>query len=93
MSTNVLRIDDVSRKCGISKSMIWAKLNPKNRRHDADFPQPFTLGDKAIGWLESEIDTWIEHRAAQRGTPNSHATLCQAKKDKPDHAQRQTNPH
>ena len=66
MSHNVLRIDDVCRKCGICRSMVWAKLNPKDRRHDAAFPQPFRLSLKAVGWLESEIDAWIEQRAKRQ---------------------------
>lgn len=71
----VLRMKDVSSKCGISPSMVWAKLNPKNRRYDAAFPQPFALGKRAVGWLESEVDTWIEQRAAKRGAPRSHAAI------------------
>ncbi|XXQ68407.1 helix-turn-helix transcriptional regulator [Neisseriaceae bacterium B1] len=63
MADKFLRINQFSEKCGISKSMIWAKLNPKNRRHDSDFPQPIRLSSRAVAWLESELDTWINHRA------------------------------
>lgn len=66
MNDKVLRIDEVGSKCGISKTTIWAKLNPKDRRHDAAFPQPFRLSLKAVGWLESEIDAWIEQRAKRQ---------------------------
>ena len=43
--------------------MIWAKLNPNDRRHDDTFPRPIRLSARAIGWLESEIDVWIATRA------------------------------
>lgn len=63
MSERFLRIDQVAEKCGFSKSMIWAKLNPNNRRHDETFPKPIKLSERAVGWLESELDEWIANRA------------------------------
>lgn len=63
MAEKLLRVNQVAEKCGFSKSMIWAKLNPKNRRFDSDFPQPVRLSARAIGWIESELDAWIARRA------------------------------
>lgn len=63
MKDTILRIDDTAKKCGFSRSMIWAKLNPNDRRHDDTFPRPIRLSARAIGWLESEIDVWIATRA------------------------------
>jgi prophage regulatory protein len=28
------------------------------------FPSPISLGTRAVGWLESEVEAWIAHRAA-----------------------------
>ena len=30
------------------------------------FPKPIYLGPKAVGWLESEIDAWIDALASNR---------------------------
>jgi len=30
------------------------------------FPKPVKLTERASGWLETEIDTWLEQRAAKR---------------------------
>lgn len=65
MKETVLRIDDTAKKCGFSRSMIWAKLNPNNRRYDATFPKPIKLSERAVGWIESELDEWINTRATQ----------------------------
>ena len=64
-SLRIIRIKTVCEKAGISRATVWAKLNPKDRRHDKTFPRPFRLSDtaKAVGWLEAEIDEWINHRA------------------------------
>ena len=31
------------------------------------FPRRIHLGENKVGWLEDEIDDWIEARAAERG--------------------------
>ncbi|GGG52598.1 hypothetical protein GCM10010964_44670 [Caldovatus sediminis] len=31
-----------------------------------EFPRRVTLGPRAVGWLESEINQWIAKRAAER---------------------------
>jgi prophage regulatory protein len=31
-----------------------------------EFPQPIKLGQRASGWLESEIDAWLEERINSR---------------------------
>ena len=31
------------------------------------FPRRIHLGENRVGWLEDEVDAWIEARAAERG--------------------------
>nr|EIZ0545105.1 AlpA family phage regulatory protein [Pseudomonas aeruginosa] len=31
-----------------------------------EFPVPLSLGDRCVGWLESEIHDWILARVAER---------------------------
>ena len=43
----------VKERTGLSRSTIYAKIA------EGTFPRPVSLGARAVGWLESEIDAWI----------------------------------
>jgi prophage regulatory protein len=65
----ILRIPDVQKKTGMSRSTIYNKLNPSSKYFDPTFPKPIRLGNgpaSSVGVIESEIDAWIEARAAAR---------------------------
>ncbi|WP_429091174.1 helix-turn-helix transcriptional regulator [Aeromonas rivipollensis] len=62
----VLRIKDLIGKVGMARSTIYDRLNPKSPRYDSSFPKPIKLGLSAIGWLEHEIDAWVENLINQR---------------------------
>jgi prophage regulatory protein len=47
----------VKQRTGVGRSFIYSADN---------FPKPIPLGDRAVGWLESEILAWIESRKAMR---------------------------
>jgi prophage regulatory protein len=53
----ILRLPQVKERTGMSRSFIYAA---------EDFPTSIRLGDRAVGWLESEISVWIESRKAMR---------------------------
>lgn len=55
-----LRLSDVKERTGLSRSTIYLNIS-KNI-----FPRPISLGARCVGWLESEIDTWIENRIQNR---------------------------
>lgn len=59
---NILRLPQVKTRTGLSRSTVYLKLSQGN------FPKPVPLGPRAIGWLESEIDEWIERRIAERSS-------------------------
>jgi len=50
----VLRLRDVKSRTGKSTSGIYADMA------SGKFPRPIPLGERTVGWLESEIDSWIE---------------------------------
>lgn len=58
-TVKVLRLTQLMRKIGVSRSTIYDWLNPKSSRYDANFPKQLRLGRQAVGWLESEIDEWL----------------------------------
>lgn len=50
--------------------MIYLKINAKSRYFDAKFPKPIRLGQKAIGWLLSDIYDYIRALKSQDYSQN-----------------------
>ena len=56
-----LRLPEVLARTGLSRSTIYV------RRDQGRFPRPVSLGGRAVGWIESEVDEWMrEWIAASR---------------------------
>ncbi|MFJ3458817.1 helix-turn-helix transcriptional regulator [Scandinavium goeteborgense] len=60
MSQSLIRLPEVRRRTGYSKAWIYRLLKAKT------FPQPVKIGDRAIAFVESEIDAWIDARIVDR---------------------------
>lgn len=58
----IIRLKQVQERTGLSRSTIYDKINPKSPRHDPFFPKQLNLGIGSVGWVESEITTWLELR-------------------------------
>lgn len=70
----ILRRTQVEARTGLSRSSIYSRLKPNPKRpgdFDPTFPKPVQLGAKSVGWVESEIETWlsaqVERSRAKRG--------------------------
>jgi prophage regulatory protein len=58
----ILRRKQVEARIGLSRGTIYARLrfNPKRPGDfDPTFPKPVSIGAKAVGWVESEINDWL----------------------------------
>ena len=55
-----LRLHDVKQACGYQRSAIYAKIQA------GEFPKPYSLGPRAVGWLEEEILAWQDSRIQTR---------------------------
>lgn len=55
-TTRILRLNQVTETIGLSRASIYRlmKINL--------FPKNITIGIKAVGWIESEIEMWITER-------------------------------
>lgn len=53
---SVIRLPAVVARTGLSRSSIYAAIG-KN-----EFPRSIPLGCRAVGWLEADIDGWLESR-------------------------------
>ena len=58
----ILRRKQVEARTGLSRSSIYARLRQNPKRpgdYDPTFPKPISVGAKAVGWIEAEIDAWL----------------------------------
>ena len=59
MSAKILRLKHVIDKTGLARSTIYARMA------DDTFPKSLALGGRVRGWLEQDIENWIEERVAE----------------------------
>lgn len=60
------RINDVKEATGLSRSLIYSKLDPKSKAYDSTFPKRVKLGARAVGWDQQEIDAWLQQQLMMR---------------------------
>ena len=56
----ILRKRAVSEKTGLPHSTLYRYVAL------GQFPAPIELGPKTVGWVESEVDAWLEARITAR---------------------------
>ncbi len=56
MAHTILRLPKVKSRTGLSRSSIYLRMS------NNDFPRPVSLGGRSVGWLEEEIDNWLERK-------------------------------
>ena len=56
MPTKVLRLPCVKDRTGLARSTIYAHMAADS------FPHPIQLGPRCVGWLESDIEDWLDAR-------------------------------
>lgn len=54
--TTMLRVDDVVQRTGLSKSQILRMVTA------SAFPKPIKLSQRAVAWIDEEIETWLRER-------------------------------
>jgi len=63
----ILRLRPMLSRTGLSRSMAYELIGKDQ------FPKPISLGTRAVGWLESEIDRWIAERIEASRKSNTKA--------------------
>ena len=61
----MLRLHELIKLIGLSRSSIYDRLNPRSKRYDPDFPKPIKL-NRASRWLLSEVEEWIRNKMSSR---------------------------
>lgn len=58
----ILRLPAVRVRTGLSRSTIYLRVA------QGTFPKSVSLGGRAVGWLEAEVQEWLQRRIdASRG--------------------------
>jgi prophage regulatory protein len=56
MTHTILRLPAVQAVIGLSRSTIYLRIT------EGTFPRPVSLGARAVGWLQSDIEEWLRQR-------------------------------
>lgn len=59
MAHTILRLPAVKTRTALSRSSIY-KLAAEGA-----FPRPIRLGPRSVGWIEAEVDEWLDRRIAE----------------------------
>jgi prophage regulatory protein len=68
-SPRFLRLAEVRNRVGYGRASIYRLMAA------GEFPRSYSLGARAVAWLESEIETWIESRVRGGGTASPAVRL------------------
>lgn len=56
----IWRLKKVMEQTGLGRSSIYKLIK------EGSFPKPVPLGIRAVGWVATEINAWIEDRVRER---------------------------
>jgi len=56
----LIRLNEVIDSTGLSRSTLYRFIS------EGTFPKPVPLGDRSVGWVDSEVHDWILARIEER---------------------------
>jgi prophage regulatory protein len=56
----ILRLREVEQRCGLKRSSIYQAIA------EGTFPKSVPITGHAVGWVDTEIQDWIEARITER---------------------------
>ena len=56
MQNKIIRLPAVTSQTGLSRSTVYLRIS------QGTFPKPISLGGRAVGWIESEINDWLDQQ-------------------------------
>ena len=67
----IIRLKEVIDSTGLARSTIYKYIG------EGTFPKPVSLGDRCVGWVDSEVHDWILARIDERDSAeDSPVRLC-----------------
>ena len=58
INTKILRLTEVKAKTGLGRSSLYNLVSL------GKFPQQVRLGPRTVGWIESEVESWLQQQIA-----------------------------
>jgi prophage regulatory protein len=65
----ILRLHEVKQRTGLGKSQIYQGIA------DGTFPKSVPIGARAVGWLDDELDDWLQERITARDSGTAMRSL------------------
>jgi len=63
MAIKILRLPSIIELTGLSRSTIYLRISK------GEFPAPISLGGRAVGWVENDVNHWLAEKVeASQGT-------------------------
>ena len=59
MAKIVLRLPTVRQRTGLGRSTIYSRIAL------GKFPRPIRLSERCVGWLENDIEAWLDERVSE----------------------------
>jgi prophage regulatory protein len=56
MTHTILRLPNVKASTGLSRSTIYLRVS------QGTFPKPVKLGGRAVGWVQTEVQEWLQRQ-------------------------------
>ena len=63
----IIRLKEVIDSTGLARSTIYKHIG------EGTFPKPVSLGDRCVGWVDSEVHDWILARIQERDLADGSA--------------------
>ena len=74
MANMILRLPAVKTRTGLSRSTIYLRVA------EGRFPKPISLGARAVGWVDAEVEAWLAGQIElSRGTQGERPRAPEAR--------------
>ncbi|MEZ9714365.1 helix-turn-helix transcriptional regulator [Vibrio cyclitrophicus] len=60
VTTRLIRLNEVLVMTGLSRSGMYRSIEKQQ------FPSQVSIGDRAVAWVESEVQDWVHQRVLNR---------------------------
>jgi prophage regulatory protein len=64
----ILRLAEVVKKTGLSRAMLYKLMK------DGRFPLNLHISMRSVGWVDSEVEIWMENRLEMRAKKEGKVT-------------------
>lgn len=74
-TTSILRLPDVEARCAVNRRTLYYWIER------GLFPRPISLGPRTVGWLDRDIEAWINEKAQASRAIGDGANKCEGGSD------------